>query len=381
MPDQKNLTAVKPYVNSILNKNDRSIPRLECLSLTGSRYDYLRIGTVTNPGRDHRLRYFFALNLHDSIEILPRLLGSIVEAIKFLGPQACALSVVEGRSTDGTYETLYALRSEIEGLGAKFYLGKNEADPLAPEADRVATLASLRNNALRALVENQELYALEETTIIFLNDVVICSDDILELVHQRQFQEADMTCGMDWTYIGKDPTFYDVWVARDMRGETFFQIPEEDVPWNRAWDLFWVSPWTRAAFDQMLSFQTFSCWNGGVAIDARPFMEKQLRFRSPFDNECYEGEPKLLCKDMWMLGYSRIAVVPTVNLAYDTQSAEKIKRLKGYTSNNVLREAMATLQVEIDWRDNPPEVVKCMPKPSAQTWTLWDQGLSRHLFG
>jgi alpha-1,3-mannosyltransferase len=363
-----------------MNRDDFSVPKLECPSLAGSRYDYLRIGTIARPGRDHRRRYFFALNLHDSTAILPRLLGSVVEVIKFLGPQACAISVVEGRSTDGTYEILYALKAEVEYLGAKFYLQKNEADPLAKDVDRIATLAALRNDALKPLLEQPNLYAVDETTIIFLNDVVICADDILELVHQRQFQQADMTCAMDWTYVGKDPTFYDVWIARDMRGESFFEIPAESGSYDRAWNLFWISPWTKQAFDEQLSFQVFSCWNGAVSIGAKPFMEKQLRFRGPFEEECYEGEPVLLCKDMWMLGFSRIAVVPTVNLAYDIESAEKVKNLKGYASNLIHRAAFATLPEEIDWRSDPPEIVKCMPDIGSQTWTLWDQGLSRHLF-
>jgi alpha-1,3-mannosyltransferase len=79
------------------------------------------------------------------------------------------------------------------------------------------------------------------TTVIFLNDVAACPEDILELVHQRQALAAHMTCSMDWTYVGQDPTFYDVWVARGWNGDSFFDIPP-DGNWNSAWNLFWNDP-------------------------------------------------------------------------------------------------------------------------------------------
>lgn len=41
---------------------------------------------------------------------------------------------------------------------------------------------------------------------------------IVELLHQRVIQDADMTCAMDWYHPGgKDapPLFYDVWISRE----------------------------------------------------------------------------------------------------------------------------------------------------------------------
>jgi alpha-1,3-mannosyltransferase len=49
-------------------------------------------------------------------------------------------------------------------------------------------------------------------------------EDILELIHQRLLQKADMTCAMDWIYGGA--TFYDVWVSRAMNGDQFFEVPQ-----------------------------------------------------------------------------------------------------------------------------------------------------------
>src|SRR2546421_12147992 len=58
-------------------------------------------------------KYFFALDLHECAPLLPRLLGSVIETIRFLGPSNCVLSIVEGRSHDGTYEILHSLSPEL----------------------------------------------------------------------------------------------------------------------------------------------------------------------------------------------------------------------------------------------------------------------------
>ena len=54
-----------------------------------------------------------------------------------------------------------------------------------------------------------------------------------------------MTCAMDWVYVGPDPTFYDVWIARGMMGDSFFNVPD-DGNWNSAWNLFWNDPKAKA---------------------------------------------------------------------------------------------------------------------------------------
>jgi alpha-1,3-mannosyltransferase len=124
-----------------------------------------------------------------------------------------------GRSlNDGTFEILKVLRAEIEGIGATYFFNSSDLEPRAPNQDRIRTLAELRNQALEPLIRHPDRYS-PDTTIVFLNDVSICTQDILELVHQRFYQKADMTCAMDWVYVGQDPTFYDVWIARGMTGD------------------------------------------------------------------------------------------------------------------------------------------------------------------
>ncbi|RYP65563.1 hypothetical protein DL769_006266 [Monosporascus sp. CRB-8-3] len=361
-----------PYYQAILHPRNTSLPLLECPFPDAIRYEYLQAGA--NEDDSNQLKYLFALDLRQCIGVLPRLLGSIIEAIKFLGPASCALSIVEGNSDDGTYEVLRALRPEMNELGVAYFLQSSTIDPTAGE--RIAKLAQLRNMALLPLVAPSEMppsttassrhlpAASANTSVIFLNDVAPCVTDILELVHQRYFQSAHMTCAMDWTYVGQDPTFYDVWVARTLQGDLFFDIPS-DGNWNSAWNLFWNDATTRDRFHRMLPFQVYACWNGiavfgagpilGLPADSESSRSGKIGFRAPREGECYGGEPTLFCKDLWWAGYGRIAVVPSVNLEYSDKAAKKIKDLKGYSSRWVAAEDEEATRIQ--WVDEPPESI------------------------
>ncbi|KAI5917820.1 alpha-1,3-mannosyltransferase CMT1 [Camillea tinctor] len=399
-----------PYIKAILDPTDTALPRLECQPPDVSRYGYLH-ATASDVLSPQALKYFFALDLRQSVGVIPRLLGSVVEAIRLLGPSACALSIVEGNSDDGTSEILHALHAELAALGIAYFVQSSAVDPST--AERITRLAQLRNLALAPLVRPSTVPALEaraatnlapradaNTTVIFLNDVAPCVEDILELIHQRAFQGAHMTCAMDWTHAGRDPTFYDVWVARTMLGDLFFDITA-DGGWDNAWNLFWNDFKAQGRFRRMMPFQVYACWNGAVAFGAAPILgdsprnsggertregiengkgkgkgkgKGRVEFRASREGECFAGEPTLFCKDLWWHGFGRIAVVPSVNLEYSNEAAEKIKDLKGYTSQWTAREKAKDMKIE--WEDNPPEMVKCMPSFDNQSWRPWNETLA-----
>lgn len=360
------------YVKAIMGPNDTSFPRLDCPAPTSDRYTYLK-----HPPRDKRTpgsqpRYFFALDLHQCVDVLPRLIGSIVETIRFLGPKDCALSIVEGRSDDGTYEVLKLLKEELDTLGVVYYFTSSEIDPGKDNSvHRISALAELRNLAIQPLVNHAENYD-PNVTVVFINDVAICMEDILELIHQRVYQNADMTCAMDWTFVGPDPTFYDVWIARGMNGDSFFNIPA-DGNWNSAWNLFWNNPTAHQRQQAGQPFQVFSCWNGAVTFTAKPLIETNVRFRASRESECFQGEPKIWAKELWYHGFGKIAVIPSVNLEYSDEAAKEIKGQKGYVSHWVEAEGKEGLRIQ--WDEKPPEKVKCIPTYDNQTWPPWDEDM------
>ncbi|KAF9882403.1 alpha-1, 3-mannosyltransferase CMT1 [Colletotrichum karsti] len=362
--DPEKLESAKKYIKSILDPDDKSLPRLDCPRLDSQRYEYL------NPNLSYqKRRFFFALNIRQKVELLPRLMGSIIEAIRFLGVENCALSVVEGNSNDGTYEVFKSLGPEMKRLGIDYHFQRSDLDPGAGE--RIPRLAELRNLALLPLLQRSKHYA-SDATVLFLNDVALCAEDILELAHQRLRLGADMTCAMDWTYVGADPTFYDVWISRTIAGDSFFNIPA-DGNWNSAWNIFWNEPTTQTLFSAHRPFQVFSCWNGAVAITARPLLDRLIRFRAHGEGECFQGEPSLFCKDMWNNGFGKIAVVPSVNLEYSDEAGRKIKAAKGYTSQWATDDEDS--KPKLEWKNEPPEKVKCIPSYEKQTWEPWNQGL------
>jgi len=358
-----------------MNPGAGDLPRLQCPKLYASRYQYLQASTKSSP--NGTIRYFFALDLRQCITLLPRLLGSVVEAIRFLGPQNCALSIVEGNSDDGTDEVLAALLPDLERLGVTHHFSSTTINP--KKGDRIAALAQLRNLALQPILDASTLTPdspsrryTANTTVVFLNDVAACPEDILELVHQHRFLRADMVCGMDWTYVGADPTFYDVWIARTVRGDSFFDIPP-DGNWNSAWNLFWNDANTQAKFQARRPFQVFSCWNGGAVFKAEPLLlgESGVRFRKVRHGECEQGEPQLFCKDLWWRGFGKIAVVPVVNLEYSNEAGERIKKAKGFVSQYV--GVPAWKDERIEWRAEPPEKVKCMAVYADQFFEAWNK--------
>lgn len=95
----------------------------------------------------------------------------------------------------------------------------------------------------------------------------------MELIHQKRTKGADMTCAMDWTYLGG---------LRDCHHCTTLLGQDSWVP--------------------------------------------DLARRN------VSGEPQLQCKDLWHAGYGKIAVVPTTNLAYGDDAGRKVKNRTGYTS-------------------------------------------------
>ncbi|KAF3770752.1 family 69 glycosyltransferase, partial [Cryphonectria parasitica EP155] len=351
-----------------LDPEDQTVERLECPEPAGlARYAPLK-APADKPG-DY-VKFFFALDLTQCVDLLPRLLGSIIEAINFLGPDNCALSIVEGNSDDGTPEVLAAIRQGVETLGIEYFFTTSSVNPKG-EANRIYGLAKLRNLALQPMLDDTRRYG-TDTIVIFLNDVAVCMEDILELVYQKALLGADMTCAMDWTYVGANPTFYDVWVARTISGEAFFNIPE-DRSWNFAWNLFWKDTDTKKRYQAHLPFQVFSCWNGAVAFTAQPILDREVSFRSNKPGECFQGEPQLFCKDLWHAGYGKIAVVPSVNLEYSDERGKDIKVLKGYTSRWVGPEQDS--RSIFDWRSSPPELVKCMEAMETSEWRPWNETL------
>ena len=351
--DPASVQKAEEYVRATIDATNGSIPRLQCPPLNTTRYS-----SLIHPSASRKPSYFFAMNLYQSAHIIPQLFGAIIEAVRTLGPEHCVISVVEGRSTDGTFEILKSLVKEMEHLGVSYLLSCNEVRPGGEGVERISALAELRNLALRPLAEHPEDFD-HATTVIFLNDIAPCAEDILELMLQRVLLQADMTCGMDWYSLGdgQGGTFYDSWIGRQMNGEIFFEVPQT-TSWEFSKNLFWNHQTSKTRYALGQPLQVFSCWNGGAAIAAKPFMDRGLRFRTEREGECHLGEPVHLAKDLWKLGHGKIAVIPSVNVGYTVADSELAKDSHGWVSSMAEKESVQLNR--ISWNEKPPGQIKCL---------------------
>ncbi|KAF3806552.1 Alpha-1 3-mannosyltransferase CMT1 [Colletotrichum gloeosporioides] len=362
------------YVKAIMDPKNGGYPIVACPAPNTTRYGVLK--PVDNTSKRH---FFFALDLRQVVDLLPQLIGAVLEAVDIIGPENCAISIVEGISTDGTYETLYRLKAHLDKVGIAYYLQTSSID--SHSGDRIGKLAKLRNLALEPMMAEANRYD-PNATIVFLNDVAACTEDILELAYQKQTQGADMTCAMDYHFLrfaphNGEPSFYDSWISRGINGDTFLPIPDrtpKGEQWSDVANMFWNEPYSQDRYLSRKPLQVFACWNGGVAMTGEPFLAKKLDFRRSYPGECHTGEPTLLCKDLWNLGHGKIAVVPSVSLAYNIQDGRLIKEERGFANSWVAIEHMGE-SVKIPWQDQPPEMVKCMPTFRNQFWRPWNEGL------
>ncbi|KAJ7683913.1 glycosyltransferase family 69 protein [Mycena olivaceomarginata] len=178
---------------------------------------------------------------------------------------------------------------------------------------RIEYLAEVRNAAFVPLHELREGQNEFFDTIVFMNDILPCVDDLLELIWQSRTNNAGITCAADYMYhdeIGS-PVFYDNWVARDINGTALENAPFESI---------FHHPHSNDRFQKHLPIQVQSCWNGIAILDPEPFyLPPHVKFRMAkiADNECSASECSLICNDYWNAGYGRIMMVPRVKLAYD----------------------------------------------------------------
>lgn len=73
---------ITTYIHSIMNPASMGPSSLQCPQLDASRYAALK--APSSPSESRQIRYFFALDLRECVELLPRLIGSVVSFYDFL---------------------------------------------------------------------------------------------------------------------------------------------------------------------------------------------------------------------------------------------------------------------------------------------------------
>ncbi|KAG9310171.1 glycosyltransferase family 69 protein [Chiua virens] len=227
------------------------------------------------PTKEHK--YFFAINLYNSFDIIPDLFATLFRVSAILGYHNVYVSIYENGSSDQTKALLRIFSSLTQSVGLRVTI-RTSTRTRGAFNHRIEYLAEVRNQAFNPLYELRDTHNEYFDTILFMNDILPCVDDILELLWQSRRHNAGITCAADYMYHEElsSPVFYDNWMQ--------------------------------------------SCWNGVAVLDPAPFYTPPyVRFRMAklAENECSASECSLICNDYWEAGYGRILMVPRVKLAYD----------------------------------------------------------------
>ncbi|KDQ56544.1 glycosyltransferase family 69 protein [Jaapia argillacea MUCL 33604] len=277
-------------------------PAQEDLSIRNIRRDL--------SGDDHK--YFFAINLYNSFDVIPDLFATLFRVAAVVGYQNVYVSIYENGSTDQTKALLRIFDALTRSVGMRVTI-RTSMRTRGAFNHRIEYLAEVRNAAFGPLYELRDANNEVFDSIIFMNDILPCVDDILELLWQSRRNNAGITCAADYMYhdeIGA-PVFYDNWVARDLNGTALENAPFETVFHHEE---------SSDRFQRHLPVQVQSCWNGIAILDPAPiYSPPHVRFRMAriTEGECSASECSLVCNDYWDAGYGRILMVPRVKLAYD----------------------------------------------------------------
>ena len=118
------------------------------------------------------------------------------------------------RSTDITAAALEELIYGLNQIGTKHSIVSVGNPEPWDHVNHIQMHAELREHALQPLRSG----LIRPDFIFFVNDVVFCLCDMLEMMHQQHKQNASITCALDWVHYKNNWIIYDSWVLRDING-------------------------------------------------------------------------------------------------------------------------------------------------------------------
>ena len=262
---------------------------------------------ICDPKQEFNI--LISANLHNNEEILSNWLYQLSLFINHIGASRISVSIHESASTDSTKQYLQQASELFDNLNVKYHISTSP-EHKSNQMHRIDFLSTQRNKALFPLLDKNH------THVLFLNDVLYCHADLLELLLQSLLNSADITTGMDYDTPFISPSFYDVWVARDVLGAPLTKNPFDYVT-NHTKTLINIQEGVPA--------QAMCTWNGAALLNAKPFLDNDLYFRRGFNRnntlsdagECSASEITTLCMDFIRHGYDKFLIVPRVKVFFN----------------------------------------------------------------
>jgi alpha-1,3-mannosyltransferase len=144
-------------------------------------------------------KYFFAINLYNSFDVIPDLFATLFRVAAILGYHNVFVSIYENGSTDQTKALLRIFDALTRSVGLRVTI-RTSMRQRGAFNHRIEYLAEVRNAAFVPLHELRDAENEFFDTIIFMNDVLPCVDDLLELIWQSRRNNAGITCAADYMY-------------------------------------------------------------------------------------------------------------------------------------------------------------------------------------
>lgn len=209
--------AVERYSSLVGHQTPSSSSWLDNLGLgsgLGADIDYL---PAARRGLADNHKYFFAINLYNSFDILPDLFATLFRVAAIFGYHNVYVSIYENGSTDQTKALLRIFDALCRSVGLRVTIRMSMRTRGAFN-HRIEYLAEVRNAAFVPLHELRDAENEYFDTIVFMNDILPCVDDLLELIWQSRLNNAGITCAADYMYhdelVCPSVSFSFFWLSR-----------------------------------------------------------------------------------------------------------------------------------------------------------------------
>ncbi|GKT41892.1 uncharacterized protein ColSpa_02073 [Colletotrichum spaethianum] len=349
-----------------------------------------------NPKRPRRVERVYIAGMHynDAAVIRDHWAGAVLELVEALGRENVFLSVYESGSWDDSKVALRALDEELGKRGVRrnvvldetTHLEEVEAVPAdgerregwiktprgKREMRRIPFLARLRNLTLKdlwKLGKEGEVF----DRVLFLNDVVFTTDDVLALLDTNNGLYA-AACSLDFA---QPPYYYDTFALRDSAGQAHLM---------QTWPYFRSKESRKALEAYSDAVPVRSCWNGIVAMPAAPFLVsqengwKRLEFRAAPDSLAEEkhleaSECCLIHVDNPLSKSLGVFVNPRVRVGYSPEAYERTHPKDGGESwLSVWRIVVGTWEARIRRLITSDRVKEWVVKKRVREWETEGEG-------
>ena len=144
-------------------------------------------------------KYFFAINLYNSFDVIPDIFATLFRVASILGFHNVYVSIYENGSSDQTKALLRMFDALTRAVGLRVVI-RTSMRTRGAFNHRIEYLAEVRNAALVPLHELRDNDGEIFDSVVFMNDILPCVDDLLELIWQSRRQNAGITCAADYMF-------------------------------------------------------------------------------------------------------------------------------------------------------------------------------------